>query len=173
LWVETFTHDGHARGISVVGPVKMCVDAATDLKNPIFNHDLALAQAKAHNCRGVRDDRYLDGTWGFGSTCDLPGGNNGTATIKGAASGDFTAHYHLRMETSVAHPAPFEAFNRRHVDEIDGTWLGPCPTGLAPGDMVLANGRKLAGGRWVDPHYGMGLRSKSPTPRDPASPAGR
>jgi hypothetical protein len=33
--------------------------------------------------------------------------------------------------------------NGRHVTEIAATWLGPCPAGMIPGDVLMANGMKV------------------------------
>jgi hypothetical protein len=131
--------------------IKVCTDTARDAKSAVFNHDAAAQQAKAHHCTSSAASRGLDGVYRFSSTCPVPGGN-GTIDTKGTASGDFTQSYHLRIQADITRPAPFAGLNSHQVDDIDGAWLGPCPAGMAPGDMMLANGQMAPGGRMASPH---------------------
>jgi hypothetical protein len=88
--------------------------------------------------------RGLDGGYSFASTC--PMGSGGTVTTKGAASGDFSSAYHLHIESDVS-GADFAPMNGHHVTDVDGKWLGPCPAGMAAGDMELGNGIRISGGK--------------------------
>jgi hypothetical protein len=151
LWLQTFVHDGVSRGPSALGPVRVCVDASSEAKNPIFNFQAALKRAQAHNCGVPVATRSLNGVYRFSTSCPLPGGN-GVSNLKGDASGNFTTAFHLRLETDLKNPPPFDKVNSHHVTEVDGSWLGPCPPDMAPGDMLLANGVKAPGGRLANPH---------------------
>jgi hypothetical protein len=156
LWLQTFARDGISRGPSAMGPVRVCVDAASEAKNPIFNFQMALKQAQAHNCVAPVATRGLNGVYSFSATCPMPGGN-GVSSLKGTASGNFTTAFHLHLENQLKNPPPFDKVNNHHVTEIDGSWLGPCPPDMAPGDMLLANGTKAVGGRIASPHEGKRL----------------
>jgi len=152
LWLQTFAHDGSTRGLGLMKSVRVCVDAKTEARNAIFNHDLAVKLAKARHCATPTASRGLDGIYSFTSNCPLPNGN-GQEVLKGTASGDFVTTFHLRMQTDTTYSPPFTPLNSSRVVDIDGKWLGPCPAGMAPGDMILANGMKAPGGRVMDPHH--------------------
>lgn len=79
-----------------------------------------------------------DGAWSFSSACSAPGGARVTTT--GTATGDFTAHYQLKLQRSQTGGATPGV--QRYV--VDAVWKGPCPADMKPGDMVLADGRKAA-----------------------------
>ena len=130
LWSETIVRDGHAVEMGLVGSVKVCLAPTTDAQSPIFSYASAERRSKARHCTSTSASRRLDGVYTFGSTCPLPGVNNGVLTTKGQASGDFISRYHLRIESVIVRPAPFMALNSDHVDEIDGEWLGPCPANM-------------------------------------------
>jgi hypothetical protein len=148
-WLQTFTRDGQTRQLGVFHFIRLCVGPGMDAQSPIFNFDQAVKMAHTQNCAAPTANRGFDGVYSFSSTCPKPGG--GTIVTKGTASGDFTAAYHLKIESTVT-GAPFDFENGRHVTDIDGKWLGPCPAGMASGDMQLANGMKAPGGVLVDPH---------------------
>jgi hypothetical protein len=156
LWLQTFVRDGRTSGVAAIAPVRVCVDASSEAKNPIFSFQTALKRAQAHNCGAPVASRGLTGVYSFSTTCPLPGGN-GISSLKGTASGNFTTDFHLHLETELKNPPPFDKVHSRHVTEIDGRWLGPCPLDMAPGDMLLANGVKAVGGRIANPHEGKPL----------------
>ena len=67
-------------------------------------------------------------------------------SVKGAASGDFATSYHVHVESDVS-GAAFAPMNGHHVTDIDGKWLGPCPAGMAGGDMEFGHGIRVSGGK--------------------------
>ncbi|MGH7023123.1 MAG: hypothetical protein ACREEB_05965 [Caulobacteraceae bacterium] len=141
--------------------IRVCVDTTRDARNPVFSFAAAVKQAQVGHCASPVANRGLDGVYSFSTSCPIPGGN-GTLLTKGTASGNFTSHYHLHIERTITRPAPFTALNSHHVDDIDGAWVGACPPGMAPGDMMLANGRKLSRGMMTDPHRGLFDRHQRP-----------
>jgi hypothetical protein len=161
LWLQSFSMDGSPRNAGPMRSVRVCVDAKSESGNAIFNHDLAVELAKKRNCQPPTASRSLEGIYKFSSNCPLPNGS-GMSLLTGTASGDFANDFHLRMETVTTYSPPFTPMNSRHVTDIDGKWLGPCPPGMAPGDMILANGLKAPGGRIVDPHQHMPGRLSAP-----------
>ena len=71
-------------------------------------------------------------------------------TTDGVAQGYFTRNYHVVAEIVTTNAGAAVLNGRRRV-AADLRLRGPCPAGMAPGDMVLAGGRKvkvsdLAGG---------------------------
>ena len=132
LWRQSFSRDGKP---NPMGTSQMCVGATTDAQANVFGEK---ASEKMCSARSV--NRALDGTVQFTSTCSI--GAGGTVTSKGTASGDFSSRYHIRSESDVT-GASFAPMNGHHVSEIDLTYLGPCPAGMVPGDMTLANGMHL------------------------------
>jgi hypothetical protein len=51
---------------------------------------------------------------------------------------------HMESDTT---GGPIAVANGHHVTDIDGKWLGPCPEGMAGGDMELTNGMKISGAK--------------------------
>ena len=152
LWFQSFAQDGSTRNLGPSRSLRVCIGAHTDAKNAIFNYDLAVKLAKERRCETPTAGRTLNGFYKFKSDCPLPN-STGRSLLLGTASGDFSSGYHLRMQTDTTYSPPFTALNGHHVIDIDGKWLGPCPAGMAPGDMVLANGEKAPGGVVMDPHH--------------------
>jgi hypothetical protein len=171
LWQETFFRDGRPPALGMYQSAKICLDNTVEAKSPIFNYDAAVKAARLGNCETPSASHGLDGLYHFASRC--PRLDGGSTQAKGTASGDFTTGYHLRLETITVGSRSLEK-NGRHVTDIDGRWLGPCPAGLSAGDMIAPNGLKLPGGRFVDPHGGPHSASQRPgappAPR-PAPPA--
>ncbi|MGA2953400.1 MAG: DUF3617 family protein [Caulobacteraceae bacterium] len=159
LWNETFTKDGK-RDLGIYSSVHLCVGPQTDAHSPIFSFDAATKQAGARKCTAPSAGRRSDGLYTFSSTCPKAGG--GTTRTDGLVSGNFHTAYHMQIASTTEGSTDTRS-NGRHVVEIDGQWLGPCPAGLGPGDMILPNGLKLPQGRLVDPHRG-------PKPPGPAVP---
>lgn len=140
LWETSFSHDGKAIGMA---SMKMCVDAAMDAKASVFSHKAPGSLGDTH-CAYPAPTRGLDGSFSFTSTCPLQGG--GQTLTKGTASGDFASAYHIHIDNETS-GASFAALNGHHVMDMEGKWLGPCPEGMAGGDMELGNGMKISGGK--------------------------
>jgi hypothetical protein len=165
LWQQSFSKDGNSHGLGPMQTVSVCVDPKTEAKNAIFNHDLAVKLAKARHCDTPTASRGLDGLYRFTSSCPLPNGN-GKQLLEGTLSGDLTTTFHLHLRAETDYSPPFTPLNYHHVSDIDGKWLGPCPPGMAAGDMQLANGVRVPGGRMAipaDPHHGRPPPVSAPT----------
>ena len=157
LWQETITRNGGAVLMPQLANLKVCVDSTTEARSPIFNMSRAADLAKKRNCTPPKAQGNPGGVYQFSESCPLPGANNGVRHTDGTASGDFKTTYHLHIVSAVVHPAFWAKFDSRQIDDINGRWLGPCPPGMAPGDILLANGEKLHGGRLPDPHHGLSV----------------
>ncbi len=153
LWLQTFSRGGDNRQLGAMRTVHVCVDANSEARNAIFNRQLAVKQAAQRHCQTPTASRSLDGIYKFSANCPLANGT-GMSLLTGTASGDFNTTFHLRMQTDTTYAPPYTSLNSHLVTDIDGKWLGPCPPGMAGGDMVLANGLRAPGG-------------KLPTPVDP------
>jgi len=139
LWEQTMSENGKPMAM---GSMQVCVDAAMEAKTSVFSH-----QAQSHattSCTATQASRGLNGSYSFSTTCSLPGG--GTMSTKGTASGDFNAGYQVHSETDTS-GAGYAALNGHRVMDITGKWLGPCPAGMAGGDVQFANGIKVSGRR--------------------------
>jgi hypothetical protein len=122
-----------------MGTLKVCVDAS---RASMITQDAAAKGLDKCSQRSM--GRGLGGGYSFSSTCPVPGG--GTMVTHGQASGDFSSGYHVHVENDVT-GAAYGPLNGHHVTEMDGKWLGPCPAGMNGGDMELANGMKISGGK--------------------------
>jgi hypothetical protein len=146
LWSQTVTRDGKPMGVGSMsmGAMQMCVDAASEANQTVFSHDAAVKAEANRHCTMAPPTRTADGGWTAVSTCPMPSGGSTTTTI--TASGDFNNSYQVQMDM-VATGAPMAALNGHHVMNIEGKWVGPCPAGMAGGDMSFGNGMKFSGGK--------------------------
>jgi hypothetical protein len=61
---------------------------------------------------------------------------------RGVATGDFKTAYRVRSNIDVS-GAPLAPMNGSHVVEVSGRYVGPCPSGMRPGDVKLGSGLKV------------------------------
>lgn len=73
--------------------------------------------------------------YAFESVCKSP---RGVSTTSGVVTGDFQTNYKIEM-TSKMTPTPPGAPPVMN-STVSAKWLGPCPAGRKPGDMVMPNG---------------------------------
>ena len=134
LWETTMMRDGKPGGprMAGTGVMKMCVDAASDVKMAAFGGRMGRGM-----CSEQHASKNPDGSYSFASTCTI--GAGATVTSKGVASGDFTSKYVVHSESDVS-GGQFAQMNGHHVTEITSVYAGPCPAGMAGGDMQLPNG---------------------------------
>lgn len=121
-------------GLDQVQISRMCVDAAMQSDQAFLG-----AQA-AGQCRQTRLDRQADGSWRFGSVCDM--GSGGTTTTEGVASGDFQTRYRVEA-TSTTTGAAVPPMNRTVSLGTEASWQGPCPAGWRVGDVELQGGPRV------------------------------
>jgi hypothetical protein len=140
LWEQTITKDGQKVGF---GGMRMCLDEAA-LDKAAGAANTGLGKQAQSDCSQHSASRGLDGVYRFSSTCAFPEG--GTSVTTGQASGDFSTSYQVKIDTTIS-GSKYAAANGHHASEVDGHWLGPCPAGMAPGDVQLANGLKFNGHR--------------------------
>ncbi len=138
LWQETVMRDGKPMAM---GRTRICADPKTDSKTSVFGRKLGHGICPHHTI--VRDP---DGAYSFTSTCDM--GPAGKVSARGRASGDFASTYRVHAESDVT-GAAFAALDGHHVTDMEVAYMGPCPKGMKPGDVLLANGMKISGDKAI------------------------
>ncbi len=133
LWQETLTRDGVVP--PMVGRARVCLSptAAAEM-SPLATG------LRRRACARSAQSREPDGSERFTMRCDL--GEGGVSDIEGRLARPSASHFTLR-EQSVTRGAAMPMMNGRHVIVIDGSWLGPCPRGMAPGEVALGGGLNL------------------------------
>ncbi len=128
LWDQTMTMPG---GAGRTMTMKYCTDTATEKRFSALS-----ATMRGQTCSKTEIHRTPAGV-AFESVCTSDGA---TRTTSGLATGDFQSHFHVDVvaHSTAAGPRGGES----HITE-DGTWLGPCPAGMKPGDMVMPNGMTM------------------------------
>jgi hypothetical protein len=110
--------------------MNLCTDPATEARNSAF----AAQQNPGADCTNGPVTPTAGG-WRFSSTCRTGGM---TMTTTGVATGDFNSNYRVESTTRMT-PAPMPQMAESKM-VITSRWLGPCPAGRVPGDMVMGNG---------------------------------
>ena len=141
LWQQTIGAEGSA---TTMGTMKICVDAASETKAAVFGHNMAAHAPGGAHCNTSAPIRGLDGSYTFASTCTLPGG--GSTINKGVLTGDLSSEYRIHVDTTTT-GASIASLNGHHVVDMAGKWVGPCPAGMAGGDVELGNGMSIKGGK--------------------------
>ncbi len=131
LWEQVLTRDGKP---GKLGDLKICLDAASDLKLGVFGHHFAKGECQ----KSVSRDAI--GAYHFRSSCTLTGGE--LVSTRGSATGDFTSRYDVQSDISIS-GSPIEPMNGMHAIHITGRYRGPCPAGMRPGDISLGSGMKI------------------------------
>jgi hypothetical protein len=102
---------------------QFCTDATIEKQYSVLSANLGAR----NNCTR-RDVTPIPGGWHAVSTC---GGRGGQQTISATVTGDFQSHVHMDIDMSGAASS--------HV-VMDMRYLGACPPGRRPGDMVMPGG---------------------------------
>lgn len=111
---------------------QLCLDAATDA---------ALMQAGAGMAGGqctVSAPVQEGGGIAFDGSCDMGGMKTTSHTV---LTGDFQSSYSMQI-TSDVEGAP-AGMPKHSVITQNATYVGACPAGMAPGDMVMPGGMKV------------------------------
>ena len=86
----------------------------------------------------MQQSRDSSGNMVFDATCDIGGRKTKT---HGVISGDFQSHYTLDIVTDSEGGNP--ALPKHSEMTQEATWIGACPAGMKPGDMVMPGGRTI------------------------------
>ena len=152
LWQQTISRQGASGPMNAMGGMKICIDATTESKGAAFARNMGQGRGDSP-CPPPTISRGLDGNVTYAMTCQM--GEGGTMTSKGTMSGDMSSAYHVHVETDVT-GSQMPSMNGHRVTEIDGKWLGPCPTGMAGGDVQLPNGMTVNASRFAGAAKAMG-----------------
>ena len=132
LWRQTMSRD--ARATLGVNTMQICLDAGTD------GRASWLGEHAADNLCKSAIGRNSGGAYEVSSSCRL--GKGGVIASKVTAQGDFNAAFSVHVDSEVS-GAAYGPMNGHHTTDIQSQYLGPCPIGMKPGDVVLANGFKI------------------------------
>ena len=119
------------RGEGKAGIVKMCVDHATD--EPLLHLN---GPARKESCKADKVQRSGDQTT-IDAVCTLIGT---TATTHAVISGKFDSAY--KVETKSTYDPPMHG-RAEGTTTMEARWLGPCGADQKPGDVILADGRRV------------------------------
>jgi hypothetical protein len=128
LWEVTWTS---ARQEGKSHDMQMCVEQATD--NPLLhlNEGLRRETCKVSKIRRDGDQMTVDAACSLGKT---------TATTRAVITGKFDSAY--KIETKSTFDPPLRGKTEGGASQ-EGRWVGPCKPDQRPGDVILANGKKL------------------------------
>jgi hypothetical protein len=124
FWEQTMTMAG---GRSMKS--QMCTDAAVEKSMSAFGQNMSQSTCSKNQIRKTPTG------FAFDSTCKI---GNSVTTSSGVATGDFNSAYVVEV-TSRSTPPMVPGQGETHM-KIAAKWLGPCPAGRKPGDMVMPNG---------------------------------
>ena len=98
--------------------------------------------AIAEGARSCTPARMSGTAHGFSveATCDY--GEGGTSMAHAVVSGDPAASYRMELTTTVT-GAKAPQMNGTRTSVTTAAWKGPCPAGMAPGDIDLPDGTRI------------------------------
>ncbi len=131
LWRQTVVRDGKP---APFGPIRICVDSATDAKMTMIGQ----AVAGSRCTRTVA--KQPDGSMRFHSICAF--GRGGVVDSTGAAWSDFSSSYHLHADSRVK-GSIYRPLNGAHATDISARYVGPCPSDMAPGEIIIGPGLRV------------------------------
>jgi hypothetical protein len=117
--------------------MKQCLDESVEQKMKWWGSQ---AQNKQSSCEQESITPHAGGGWDFHSVCKM--GESGTITSDGSATGDFSSHYKVEVN-SVTTGSPMAQANGTHKTTIEAAWTGPCPADMKAGDMEMPGGMRI------------------------------
>jgi len=142
LWEQTLATG--AGGQAIV--TQICTDVTVERKV-----GMAGQRFDRSKCASYSITRQLNGDYAFSSVCSL-GATGGTVTSHGVMHRDGDGAFHVDLDTTTSGAAVAQLNTARKMT-LDAKWMGPCPPGQKPGDMVV-NGMKI--NLLSSPAYGQG-----------------
>jgi Protein of unknown function (DUF3617) len=133
LWEVKMAFEGRNLPPQVV---QQCIDAATDKMMSAFGSNLSQGMCSKQDVQKVGNTLVID------SVCQIAGM---TTTSHGVVSGDFNSSYTVKMtSTRTGGPAiPGMPADGKSDMTIEAKWLSACKPDQKPGDMIMADGRKI------------------------------
>jgi hypothetical protein len=124
-WEQSMTMN--MRGKEQTMTTQMCTDPQIERESSV------IAQAAGGQSCSRRDITPVPGGWHVVSECSSRFG--GSRTTTGMVTGDFQSHLHMDLVSQSARGSD-------HV-VMDTRWLGACPAGRRPGDVVMPGGQVM------------------------------
>jgi Protein of unknown function (DUF3617) len=133
LWEIKMTFEGRNLPSQVM---QQCIDAATD---KMMN---SIGSSLQQNMCSKQDVQKVGNTLVVDSVCQIGGM---TTTSHGVVSGDFNSSYTVKVNsTRTGGPAiPGAPPDGSSNMTIEAKWLSACKSDQKPGDMIMADGRKI------------------------------
>ncbi len=111
--------------------IKSCIDANTDAE--MFKMGMATAQGMCSRLESHRDGDVFT----TGAVCKM---NETQMTTHSVSHFTGDTAYHTDINTRFDPPMMGKA---ESVMTQDAKWMGPCPSDMQPGDIVMGNGMKM------------------------------
>jgi hypothetical protein len=133
LWEVKMAFEGRNLPSQVV---QQCIDAATDKMMSAFGSSLQQNMCSKQDVQKVGNTLVID------SECQIAGM---TTTSHGVVTGDFNSSYSVKVSsTRTGGPAiPGMPADGKSNMTIEAKWLSACKPDQKPGDMIMADGRKI------------------------------
>lgn len=129
LWAQTVSSDG------VTQTSQLCLDKTVAERFTVWGQN-----AGREGCAPAKVAARAGGGYDFTAACDL--GEAGRSSTTGSVTGDLARAYKVSAEHTVT-GAKAPQMNGRHAMTLEAAWKGPCPAGMAPGDVRLPGGVTL------------------------------
>jgi len=130
LWEQSVASDGREQ------TTRLCLDEALAKRFAAWGGN----NPAATRCTKQSMTPRLTGGWSFSSTCDM--GAGGKTSTEGVLTGDPASRYEISMQSSTT-GAQAPLMNGVHKISLKAAWVGPCPSGMKPGDMSLPGGMTI------------------------------
>ena len=131
LW--TMTMGGEAPG----GVSRMCLDDAVQSKMSVIG-----TQQSAGACQQSVVTPKVGGGYSFRTLCDATAMGGGRTVSEGEITGDLKTRYVSRSKVTTE-GAPAAQMNRAVTVTAEGTYAGPCPADMKPGDLEIEGGMRF------------------------------
>jgi hypothetical protein len=133
LWEVKMAFEGRNLPPQVL---QQCIDAATDKMMGSLGSNLSQGMCSKQDVQKVGSTLVID------SVCQIGGM---TTTSHGVVSGDFNSNYTVKVtSTRTGGPAiPGAPADGKSNMTIEAKWISACKPDQKPGDMIMADGRKI------------------------------
>jgi len=133
LWEVKMAFEGRNLPPQVM---QQCIDAATDKMMSAFGGNMRQDMCSKQDVQKVGNTLVVDSVCQFGGT---------TMTSHAVVSGDFNSSYTVKVSsTRTGGPAiPGAPADGKSNMTIEAKWLSACKSDQKPGDMIMADGRKI------------------------------
>jgi hypothetical protein len=114
--------------------MQQCTDAATDKLMNAFGGDMAAGMCSQ------QDIRKVGATIVINATCQIGPMKSVSQSV---ISGDFNSHYTVKTTSKVEGVPKAAQGMAGGTSTVEARWLGACKPDQRPGDIIMADGRKM------------------------------